>query len=144
MRQELDDMVGTSQSKCEISSTDHAAGNAALHGPWLGQGSGTGKINLGEIEVAEINSFEFIWGSHLSHDKRKCVSFYKPIDIPEGFFSLGHYCQPNKKPMCGFVLVARDLVTSNDSERARSPALLPPCDYSLVWKSDDGMGMYDP
>ncbi|KAH9623852.1 hypothetical protein KSS87_003871 [Heliosperma pusillum] len=111
-----------------------------------GKGFGTGKINLGEIQVAEITSFDFIWGSHLSHGKQSSISFYKPIDIPQGFFSLGHYCQPNNKPIYGFVLVAKDLATSNnhESQPGHTPALQPPRDYSLVWSSDDGMGIYDP
>ncbi|KAL9239068.1 hypothetical protein vseg_013422 [Gypsophila vaccaria] len=112
-----------------------------------GQGFGTGTIRIGELEIAEVTSFEFIWSSHMSHNKIKGVSFYKPIGIPEGFFSLGHYCQPNNKPLHGFVIVARDLTTSNhvnDTESVCPPALLPPCGYTLVWKSDDGMGTYDP
>ncbi|KAK9756839.1 hypothetical protein RND81_01G124400 [Saponaria officinalis] len=112
-----------------------------------GQGFSTGKIRLREIEVAEITTFEFIWSSHSSHNNKKGVAFYKPVGIPEGFFSLGHYCQPNNKPLHGFVLVARDLATSNsvnDTGPVCSPALLPPCDYSLVWKSDDGIGNYEP
>ncbi|XP_074279035.1 hypothetical protein At1g04090-like [Silene latifolia] len=110
-----------------------------------GKGFGTGKINLGEIEVAEITSFDFIWGSHLSHDKENSVSFYKPVGIPEGFFNLGHYCQPNNKPLYGFLLVAKDLAVSNNNESksVRSPALQAPRDYSLVWSSDDGTRIKD-
>ncbi|KAL2900293.1 Vacuolar protein sorting-associated protein 62 [Bienertia sinuspersici] len=104
-----------------------------------GQGFATGTINLGELEVAQITRFEFVWGSHLSHDKRKGISFYKPLGIPEGFFSLGHYCQPNNKPLNGYVLVAKDLVSHDRSSRA----LAMPVDYTLVWNSDDGMGIHD-
>lgn len=104
-----------------------------------GRGFATGTINLGELEVAQIRRFEFIWGSHLSHDKRKGISFYKPLGIPEGFFSLGHYCQPNDKALNGYVLVAKDLASHNSS----SQSLVMPVDYSLVWSSDDGMGIYD-
>lgn len=110
-----------------------------------GRGFAIGRINLGEIQVAEITSFEIIWGSHLSHDTSKCVSFYKPVGIPEGFFCLGHYCQVNNKPLSGYVLVARDLTSvennnGNDSEPGLAPALAMPVDYSLVWNSDDGIG----
>uniref|UniRef100_A0A803N520 Vacuolar protein sorting-associated protein 62 n=1 Tax=Chenopodium quinoa TaxID=63459 RepID=A0A803N520_CHEQI len=111
-----------------------------------GRGFATGTINLGELEVAEITRFEFVWGSHLSHDKRKGVSFYKPLGLPEGFFSLGHYCQPNGKPLNVYVLVAKDSVSHNrssDSDSIYSPALMMPLDYSLVWVSDDGMGIRD-
>ncbi|CAO2839797.1 unnamed protein product [Amaranthus hypochondriacus] len=103
-----------------------------------GQGFATGTINLGELEVAQINRFELIWGSHLSHDKKKSVSFYKPLRIPEGFFSFGCYCQLNGKPLNGYVLVAKDA-----SHERNLPALMMPVDYTLVWISDDGMGTYD-
>ncbi|XP_021847404.1 hypothetical protein At1g04090-like [Spinacia oleracea] len=116
-----------------------------------GRGFATGTINLGDLEVTEISRFEFVWGSHLSHDKRKSVSFYKPLGIPEGFFCLGHYCQPNGKPLNGYVLVAKDLVSQNrgitDSDNepvsVYSPALSKPLDYTLVWNSDDGMAIRD-
>ncbi|XP_021769464.1 uncharacterized protein LOC110733684 [Chenopodium quinoa] len=112
----------------------------------LGRGFASGTINLGELEVAEITRFEFVWGSHLSHDKRKGVSFYKPLGLPEGFYSLGHYCQPNGKPLNGYVLVAKDSESHNrssDSDSIYSPALMMPLDYSLVWVSDDGLGIRD-
>ncbi|KNA18135.1 hypothetical protein SOVF_073080 [Spinacia oleracea] len=104
-----------------------------------GRGFATGTINLGELQVAEIKRFEFIWGSHLSRDKRNSISFYKPLGIPEGYFSLGHYCHPNDKPLNGYVLVAKDLVSHDNG----SPALVMPVDYKLVWSSDDGMGTSD-
>ncbi|RVW30981.1 hypothetical protein CK203_098709 [Vitis vinifera] len=53
----------------------------------LGQGFATGQINLG-------------------------VTFYKPVGIPDGFFSLGHYCQPNDQALRGYVLVAQDAAAS--------------------------------
>ncbi|KNA17512.1 hypothetical protein SOVF_079250 [Spinacia oleracea] len=112
-----------------------------------GRGFSVGTINLGELEVAEISRFDFVWGSHLSHDKRKNVSFYKPLGIPEGFFSLGHYCQPNGKPLNGYVLVVKDsgsqIRNNDDSEPVCSPALTIPLDYTLVWNSDEGMGIHD-
>ncbi|XP_021722180.1 uncharacterized protein LOC110689708 [Chenopodium quinoa] len=104
-----------------------------------GRGFATGVINLGEIEVAQIKRFEFIWGCHLSHDRRKGISFYKPVGIPEGFFSLGHYCQPNDKPLNGHVLIAKGLASQDPS----LPAIVMPVDYTLVWNSDDGMEIYD-
>lgn len=114
-----------------------------------GQGFATGLINLGEIEVAAITTFEFVWGSHLSHDKSSCVSFYKPVGIPEGFFCFGHYCQPNSDPLNGYVLVAKYVVppvmeSGNNSGPSQTAAFMLPVDYTLVWISDDGMGIFDP
>ncbi|XP_052211484.1 hypothetical protein At1g04090 [Diospyros lotus] len=107
-----------------------------------GQGFAAGKINLGEIEVAEITDFEYIWGHDLQ-DKKKGVAFYKPVGMPDGFCSLGHYCQSNDRPLHGFVLVAREVAlpeTKNSSiwNQDKRPALLKPVDYKLVWSSDDG------
>ncbi|KAK2973720.1 hypothetical protein RJ640_029149 [Escallonia rubra] len=108
-----------------------------------GQEFATGKINLGEIEVVEIINFEFIWGCNLSQDREKGVSFYKPVGVPDGFFSFGNYCQANDKPLRGYVLVARQVATprSENSYNCNpncSPALLMPLDYTLVWSTDDG------
>ncbi|XAR61048.1 hypothetical protein NMG60_11034631 [Bertholletia excelsa] len=100
-----------------------------------GQGFATGRISLGEIEVIEISKFEFIWGYH-SEDKEKDVLFYKPVGIPDGFYSLGHYCQSADKPLRGFVLVAREAPSNKFQDQP--PALLKPIDYTLVWSSEDG------
>ncbi|MFS7888485.1 putative vacuolar protein sorting-associated protein [Helianthus anomalus] len=95
-----------------------------------GHGFATGTINLGEIEVCEITKFEFIWGSDIKN-RRKGVNFFKPVGIPDGYFCLGHYCQSDRNPLRGFVLVAREV------SRSESPALLKPVDYTLVWCPDD-------
>ncbi|CAK7349510.1 unnamed protein product [Dovyalis caffra] len=102
-----------------------------------GCGFASGRINLGEIEVLKISRFEFIWSSNLLQDKKKGVSFYKPLGVPNGFYSLGHYCQFNSKPLQGFVLVAREAACF-EPVASNSPALLKPLDYTLVWSSDDG------
>lgn len=76
-------------------------------------------------------------------DRKKGVAFYKLVGIPDGFYSLGHYCQFDDRPLRGFVLVARE-VASSEPEAAQknyhvdSPALQKPLDYTLVWCSDDG------
>ncbi|PSR89731.1 Vacuolar protein sorting-associated protein [Actinidia chinensis var. chinensis] len=108
-----------------------------------GQGFGTGKITLGEIEVVKITKFEFIWIYNLQ-DRKKGVAFYKPIGIPDGFCSLGHYCQFNDQPLRGFALVAREVAfrepqNSSIWNRDHSPALLKPLDYTLIWSSDNGI-----
>ncbi|KAJ4888769.1 hypothetical protein Rs2_28517 [Raphanus sativus] len=93
-----------------------------------GRGFASGRISLGDVEVAEITSFEFIWRYVSPRDKNKSVSFYKPDKLPDSFHCLGHYCQPDSRLLRGFVLVARGIVTS---------ALAKPLDYTLVWSSND-------
>ncbi|CAN6582229.1 unnamed protein product [Malus baccata var. baccata] len=75
-----------------------------------GEGFATGRIRLGEIEVTQITKFESIWSCNLSRGKSKGVTFYRPAGIPDGFFCLGYYCQPNDQPLQGYVLVARETV----------------------------------
>lgn len=98
-----------------------------------GEGFATGKINLGELEVAKITKFESVWSCNPSRRNSKGVTFYKPVAIPDGFFCLGHYCQSNDRPLWGFVLVAREVKQSSDS-----PALKRPRNFSLVWSSECG------
>uniref|UniRef100_A0A2P2P2D8 Vacuolar protein sorting-associated protein 62 n=1 Tax=Rhizophora mucronata TaxID=61149 RepID=A0A2P2P2D8_RHIMU len=108
-----------------------------------GQGFASGRIQLREIEVLKISQFEFIWSSSVYQDKKTGVSFYKPVGIPDGFHSLGHYCQSEKEPLRGFLLVAREVVSSelevaNNCSPADSPALQKPLDFTLVWSSENG------
>ncbi|KAL6968140.1 hypothetical protein U1Q18_033943 [Sarracenia purpurea var. burkii] len=111
--------------------------------PWpQGQGFATGRINLGEIEVVKITKFKFVWGYNLQ-DKEKSVSFYKPIGIPDGFASFGHYCQSNDQTLRGFMLVAREVVLPDPHNPSiwsqyQPPALRNPLDYTLVWSSYEG------
>ncbi|KAK8486696.1 hypothetical protein V6N11_069058 [Hibiscus sabdariffa] len=106
-----------------------------------GKGFASGRINLGELEVVKISRFKLIWTSNLEGTK-KGVTFYKPVGIPDGFCSLGHYCQSNDRPLRGFVLVAREMPSESNaadfSTCVTSPALREPLDYTLVWKSNDG------
>lgn len=96
-----------------------------------GQGFGLGRINLGELEVADITSFEFVWRYCSRRDNKKSVSFYKPDKLPEDFHCLGHYCQSDSHLLRGFLLVARQVNKSSE------PALVQPLDYTLVWSSND-------
>lgn len=105
-----------------------------------GQGFGTGQINLGEIEVLEVTKFESICSS-LVHKKEKGVTFYRPVGVPDGFFSFGDYCQPNDKPLRGYVLVARDLAAGRQEDKSvNGPALIKPLSYILLWSSDSEHG----
>ncbi|KAK8588404.1 hypothetical protein V6N13_087331 [Hibiscus sabdariffa] len=105
-----------------------------------GQGFASGKINLGELEVVRVSRFKFIWSSNTQ--ERKSVTFYKPAGIPDGFYSLGHYCQSNDQPFRGFVLAAREIPSEPESAHfsthVASPALREPLDYTLVWSSNNG------
>ncbi|KAG8389150.1 hypothetical protein BUALT_Bualt02G0199200 [Buddleja alternifolia] len=106
-----------------------------------GSGFATSVIKLGELEVCQITKFEFIWGCNMSTDGKHNISFYKPVGIPDGFSTLGYYCQSNEKPLRGFVLVARELARKQERPTNNSdymPALMNPVDYSLVWSSNDG------
>ncbi|KAK8633967.1 hypothetical protein V6N13_014796 [Hibiscus sabdariffa] len=112
----------------------------------LGQGFATGKINLGELEVVKVTKFECVWSCSSLRGKEKGLSFYKPVGIPDGFFCLGYYCQPNDQPLRGYVLAARERDTScpevycdYDSDMDFS-ALRKPVNYSLVWSTDYGNG----
>ncbi|CAN8247862.1 unnamed protein product [Cochlearia groenlandica] len=98
-----------------------------------GQGFASGRINLGELEVAEITSFEFIWRYHSPKDNKKSVSFYKPDKLPDGFHCLGHYCHSDSYLFRGYLLAARQV----NSSESKGPALVQPLDYTLVWSSDD-------
>ncbi|KAL6214477.1 hypothetical protein ACLB2K_013911 [Fragaria x ananassa] len=106
-----------------------------------GEGFASGKIIIGEIEVSKISKFERIWTCSLPDDKKKCITFYKPVGIPDGFRSMGHYCQLNGKPLHGYVLVVREVElpeTAVVGEHVKSAALREPLDYTLVWSPDDG------
>ncbi|KAG4908539.1 hypothetical protein JHK84_057086 [Glycine max] len=93
-----------------------------------------GRICLGEIEVIKVNKFEKVWRCTSLNGKSLGFTFYRPLEIPEGFFCLGHYCQSNDQPLRGYVLVARD--TSSDASTLESPALEKPLNYSLIWSLD--------
>lgn len=108
-----------------------------------GESFASGRISLGELEVIKITRFEFIWGYNLSQEKKKGLTFYKPVGIPEGFYCLGHYCQPNNQPLRGFVLVAREVPiyspgNAHTCDPVNPPALQEPLDYTLVWSPNDG------
>ncbi|KAE8692171.1 Tetratricopeptide repeat-like superfamily protein, putative isoform 1 [Hibiscus syriacus] len=107
----------------------------------LGQGFASGKVNLGELEVVKITRFSSFARSN-AQEERKSVTFYKPVGIPDGFYSLGHYCQSIDQPFRGFVLAAREIPPESEpvrfSTHVASPALREPLDYALVWSSNNG------
>ncbi|KAK2968275.1 hypothetical protein RJ640_016207 [Escallonia rubra] len=107
-----------------------------------GQGFATGRIHLGELEVVKITNFESIYTCTPNRGNTKGVTFYKPAGVPDGFLSLGHYCQPNDQPLRGYVLVARDVAATEIEDKSISdsmsdfPALRKPLNYTLIWNLD--------
>lgn len=108
-----------------------------------GEGFAKGRICIGVLEVLKITKFQHVWSYNLSNDKSSGASFYKPVGVPDGFFSLGYYGQPNNQPLRGFVLVARDAGASkeetehNDHGVVNLPALQRPLNYTLIWSTYD-------
>nr|KYP42743.1 hypothetical protein KK1_035847 [Cajanus cajan] len=105
-----------------------------------GGGFASGRISLGRLEVLKITKFERVWSCTSSHAKSQGFTFYKPSEIPDGFFCLGHYCQSNAQPLRGHVLVASEIFPEPES-----PALKKPINYSLIWSADsphDGCGYF--
>ncbi|XWS42608.1 hypothetical protein CRYUN_Cryun16bG0028500 [Craigia yunnanensis] len=107
-----------------------------------GQGFATGKISLGELEVVKITKFDSVWNCNSLRGKAKGITFYKPVGIPDGFFCLGHYCQPNDQPLRGYVLVARQRIASSPEvycdydSNSYLPVLRKPVKYSLICSTD--------
>lgn len=107
-----------------------------------GKAFGAGTIRLGDIEVFKITEFERVWSCSLLRAKTHGVTFYRPLGIPDGFHCLGYYCQPNDKPLRGYVLVARETIDPNScSDHSHvtalsSPAMKRPLSYKLIWKAD--------
>ncbi|XAR63374.1 hypothetical protein NMG60_11023286 [Bertholletia excelsa] len=92
-----------------------------------GGGFATGTIDLGGLQVVQISSFSKIWATHEGGPDNLGASFYKPASLPDGFFSLGSYAQPNNKALFGWVLAGKDIAGGT---------LKPPVDYTLVWTSE--------
>ncbi|CAJ1958309.1 unnamed protein product [Sphenostylis stenocarpa] len=87
-------------------------------------------IDLGGLQVYEASTFMNVWGVYQGGADDQGFSVFEPTGIPRGFSMLGSYCQPNNKPLFGWILVAKD-VSANTS----SPTLKQPLDYTLVWNS---------
>ncbi|XP_027343644.1 uncharacterized protein LOC113856150 [Abrus precatorius] len=94
-----------------------------------GGGFASGIIDLGGLKVSQISTFNKVWTTLEGGPGNAGATFFEPAGIPEGFFTLGHYSQPNNKPLFGCVLVAKD---ESSSEKG---VLEKPLDYTLVWSS---------
>ncbi|KAL0464353.1 UNVERIFIED_CONTAM: hypothetical protein Slati_0322900 [Sesamum latifolium] len=106
-----------------------------------GGGFASGIIDLGGVEVCQVSTFTKVWATQEGGSDNHGATFFEPSSLPDGFFMLGCYGQPNNKPLFGWVLAGKD-ATNNLS----GGALKPPTDYTLVWSSEslkikqDGVG----
>ncbi|XXG56411.1 hypothetical protein AAC387_Pa03g3821 [Persea americana] len=92
-----------------------------------GGGFAKGIIDLGGLEVQQISSFTKVWTTNEGGRNNGGAIFFKPSQLPNEFYMLGCFCQPNKKPLFGWVLAGKD---------ADGGALAKPVDYILVWSSE--------
>ncbi|XP_031391767.1 uncharacterized protein LOC116203927 [Punica granatum] len=101
-----------------------------------GTGFGLGTIDLGGLQVCQITSFDKVWSTREGGPDNLGATFFEPSSLPEGFFMLGCYSQPNNQPLHGWVLAGKD----------QSDVLREPIDYTLLWSSEslkikqDGIG----
>ncbi|OIW11701.1 hypothetical protein TanjilG_12220 [Lupinus angustifolius] len=94
-----------------------------------GDGFANGIIDLGGLKVSQISTFNKVWTTLQGGSDNAGATFFEPKGIPEGFFMLGCYSQPNNKSLFGRILVAKD-----DSS-VENEALKKPLDYTLIWTS---------
>ncbi|PIA53948.1 hypothetical protein AQUCO_00900490v1 [Aquilegia coerulea] len=100
--------------------------------PWpQGGGFASGRINLGGLEVCQISTFMKVWATLEGGPEDLGATFFEPWPVPDGFFMLGCYAQPNNKPLWGWVLVGKDV----ENEPSKG-ALKMPVDYMLIWSSE--------
>ncbi|XP_020207017.1 uncharacterized protein LOC109792046 [Cajanus cajan] len=90
----------------------------------------SGIIDLGGLQVSQISTFNKVWGTYGGGPDNKGFTMFEPSGIPQGFYMLGSYCQPNNKPLFGWVLVAKDV-----SKSINNSTLKQPIDYTLIWNS---------
>ncbi|KAJ7982132.1 Vacuolar protein sorting-associated protein 62 [Quillaja saponaria] len=95
-----------------------------------GDGFASGIIDLGGLQVSQISSFNKVWATHEGGPDNLGATFFEPSKIPQGFFMLGCYSQPNNKALFGWVLVGKDDSSTNNG------ALKEPVEYTLVWSSE--------
>ncbi|KAH6760871.1 DUF946 family protein [Perilla frutescens var. frutescens] len=91
------------------------------------------EVDLGGLKVRQITSFQKIWTVSGGGPDNAGASFLDPSPIPDGFWMLGSYAQPNNKQLFGWVLVASD--KSGD-------ILKQPSNYTLIWHSDDNKAFF--
>lgn len=103
-------------------------------------GFAKGSIDLGGLEARQVTTFTKVWSTAQGGQDGLGATFLKPSPIPAGFHALGHYAQPNSRPLFGHILVVRAAASGTGTGSAQQ-LLAPPLDYTLVWSSggqDDG------
>ncbi|MCO5551493.1 hypothetical protein L7F22_004997 [Adiantum nelumboides] len=112
-----------------------------------GTGFAKGHLNIGELVVAEVTDFEEVWNTSKGGPNKNGAAFYKPINVPTGYHSLGYYCQARTGTLDGWVLVAKEneylqKTASNemhtDVNNSSVAPLASPTDYKLVWSTSKG------
>ncbi|KAA8525135.1 hypothetical protein F0562_007000 [Nyssa sinensis] len=96
-----------------------------------GEGFASGTLDLGGLQVCQISSFTKVWATYEGGPDDLGATFFEPSPIPEGFFMLGCYSQPNNQPLFGWVLAGKD-----DTSDPSSEILKKPIDYTLAWSSE--------
>ncbi|OVA09335.1 Vacuolar protein sorting-associated protein 62 [Macleaya cordata] len=97
-------------------------------------GFASGGINLGGLEVHQISTFTKVWAILEGGPNNIGATFFEPSLIPDGYFMLGCYSQPNNQPLFGWVLVGKDDGSIEPTSKAK---LSLPMDYTLVWSSEN-------
>ncbi|OIW05478.1 hypothetical protein TanjilG_12069 [Lupinus angustifolius] len=96
-----------------------------------GDGFASGIIDLGELQVFQISTFNKVWATYQGGVDNQGATIFEPTTIPQGFCMLGSYSQPNNKPLFGRVLVAKDVSSSTINGTLNKPI-----DYTLVWSTE--------
>ncbi|RAL53943.1 hypothetical protein DM860_004414 [Cuscuta australis] len=91
-------------------------------------GFASGIIDLGGLQVAQVSNLTQVWNTSAGGADNIGITFFEPSSLPNGFFMLGTYAQPNNMPRFGWVLVGKDVIGSS---------LKSPNDYTLVWSSEN-------
>ncbi|CAB4267965.1 unnamed protein product [Prunus armeniaca] len=100
-----------------------------------GDGFASESIDLGGLQVCQISSFSKVWATHEGGPDNLGASFFEPSPLPQGFYMLGCYSQPNNKPLSGWALAAKS-TKDKDEDEDDHPLLKKPLDYTLVWNSE--------
>ncbi|KAF5177439.1 vacuolar sorting-associated protein [Thalictrum thalictroides] len=99
--------------------------------PKKGGSFASGSIKLGGLEVCQISKFKKVWATLEGGPDNAGATFYEPSSIPDGFFMLGSYAQPNNRPLFGWILGGKDIKNAHSRRTLKMPV-----DYTLVWSSE--------
>ncbi|CAB4321707.1 unnamed protein product [Prunus armeniaca] len=100
-----------------------------------GDGFASGSIDIGGLQVYQISSFTKVWATYEGGPDNLGASFFEPSPLPQGFYMLGCYSQPNNKPLSGWALAAKS-TKHKDEDEDDHLLLKKPLDYTLVWNSE--------